>query len=73
MRIQYNNLFKMLIDRKMKKNELARIAGVSDSSIAKLGREENVTIDILAKICCALDCKLDDIVEIIPDKTEEVE
>ena len=73
MRIQYNNLFKMLIDRKMKKNELAKLAGVSFSSIAKMGREENVTIDILAKICCALDCKLDDIVEIIPDKIEEEE
>ena len=55
------------------KNVLAKIAGVSGSSVVKLGREENIAMDSLAKICNALDCKLDDIVEIVPDQTEEKE
>jgi DNA-binding Xre family transcriptional regulator len=66
----YNRLFKLLIDRKMKKGELAAAAGVSGSSIAKLGRGENIKVDILIKICRALDCTMDDIMEILP-KTEE--
>jgi DNA-binding Xre family transcriptional regulator len=62
----YNKLFKLLIDRKLKKGELATAAGISPSSIAKLGRAENVTVDILIKICRVLDCTIDDLIEILP-------
>jgi len=49
----------------MKKKELSEIADISPSLIAKLGRNENVTVEVLVKICCALECTFDDIVEII--------
>ena len=64
MNVNYRRLWKMLIDRNMRKQTLAKEAGVSASTIAKLGRNENVNIDVLAKICIALTCGLDDIVEI---------
>ena len=71
MNVSYNRLFKLLIDRKMKKGELAAAAGVSGSSIAKLGRGENIKMDILVKICRALDCTIDEIMEILPNETKE--
>ena len=67
----YNKLFKLLIDKGMKKGELARASGVSDSSIAKLGRGENVNVDILVRLCRTLDCTMDDIMEIRPRNPEE--
>ena len=65
MAVSYNRLWKLLIDKKMKKKELGEAAGVSSSLIAKLGNDENVTVEVLEKICKALDCKFDDIVEIV--------
>ena len=53
----------------MKKTALRKAAGISSSSLAKLGKDENVTTDVLLRICKALDCELDDIVEI--ERTEE--
>jgi len=67
----YNKLFKLLIDKKMRKNELAAAAGISTSSIARLVRQENVNVDILIKICRALDCKIDDIMDILPVQNKE--
>lgn len=64
MKINYKQLWKILIDRDMKKQDLGKAAGISMSTVAKLGRNENVNIDVLAKICVALSCGLDDIVEI---------
>lgn len=66
----YNRLFKLLIDRKMKKGELAVAAGISGSSIAKLGRGENIKVDILIKICRVLGCTMDDIMEILPEEKD---
>ena len=63
MRISYNKLWKMLIDKEMQKKDLQKAAGISSASIAKLGKNENITTDILLKICNALDCSLDDIME----------
>ena len=63
----YKKLWKLLIDKEPKKSDLARIANLSTYTIQKLNRNENVNIDTLVKICRALDCTLDDIVEIIPD------
>ena len=69
MRISYKKLWKMLIDREMKKKDLAKLAGISTTSIAKLGKNENVNTDILLKICKALKCDISDIMEI--EGTEE--
>ena len=62
----YNRLWKMLIDRNMKKGELQEMSDVSATSIAKMGRCENVTTDVLLRICEALDCNIEDIMERIP-------
>ncbi|MGI6546811.1 MAG: helix-turn-helix domain-containing protein [Fastidiosipilaceae bacterium] len=61
----YNKLWKILIDRGMKKQELSRISNVSSTSLAKLAKGENVTTDILLRICKALDVELNDIVETV--------
>lgn len=66
----YKKLWKLLIDRDMKKQDLCGKAGVCTSSLAKLAKGENVNTDILVKICHALDCGIDDIMEIVPDKSE---
>lgn len=65
--VNYNKLWKILIDKNMKKKELSAIADISPSLIAKLGRNENVTVEVLVKICYALECTFDDILEIIHD------
>jgi DNA-binding Xre family transcriptional regulator len=62
----YKKLWKLLIDREMKKRELCEKAGVSTTSLAKLGRGENVNTELLIKICLALNCSMDDIMEIVP-------
>lgn len=67
MAISYKRLWKLLIDRDLKKKDLQHISGLSSASIAKLGRNENVTTDILQRICLSLHCDLSDIVEIIDD------
>lgn len=62
--ISYKKLWKLLIDRNIKKGELQQLANVSASSIAKLGKNENVNTDILVRICKALNCSLEDIMEL---------
>ena len=68
----YNRLWKMLIDRNMKKGELQEMSGVSAASIAKMVRCENVTTDVLLRICEALDCNIEDIMERIPAQQDGV-
>lgn len=63
MTISYNKLWKLLIDRKMKKKDLQKASGISSSSVAKLGRNENVNTEILQKICIALHCDISEIME----------
>ena len=70
MKISYKKLWKLLIDRDMMKKDLAEKAGISNASSAKLGRYENVNTDILLKICVALKCDIEDILEIVPDESE---
>lgn len=60
----YKKLWHILIDRDIKKRELCKMAGISTSSLAKLGKGENVNTDILIKICRALNCGIDEIMEI---------
>ena len=64
MAISYNKLWKLLIDKNMNKKDLRLAAGVSTSVIAKLGKGENVTTDILLKICDTLNCDIADIMEL---------
>ena len=68
MAASYKKLFKMLIDREMKSKELAEKAGISPATLAKMKKDgATISSDVLVKICTALDCKLDDIVEIVPN------
>ena len=67
MRISYNKLGKLLIDKNMTKMELKEAAGVSAASIAKLGKGANITTGVLLKICGALHCRVEDILETIND------
>ena len=68
MGVSYKKLWKILIDRDMKKRDLCEVAGVSTASVAKLGKGENVNTDILVRICIALDCELSDICEIVREE-----
>ncbi len=63
MAISYKKLWKLLIDRDMKKKDLQTLSGVSSATITKLGRNENVNTEILQKICTALQCDISDIME----------
>ena len=67
MRTSYKKLWKLLIDRDMLKKDLREAAGISTASMAKLGKGENVTTDVLVKICKTLDCDISDIVEIVEE------
>ncbi|APM39955.1 MULTISPECIES: helix-turn-helix domain-containing protein [Clostridium] len=69
MSISYKKLWKLLIDKDMKKKDLREASGISTASMAKLGKNENVNTDILIKVCKALNCDISDIMEI--EKTEE--
>lgn len=68
MAVQYNKLFKSMIDKKMNAAQLAKQAGVSANVMTKLKRDQYVSLESLEKICVALSCKFDDILEIIPDE-----
>lgn len=67
MRISYNKLWKMLIDKGMTKMDLKEAAGISSASIAKLGKGANITTDVLLKICEALNCRIEDILETVEE------
>lgn len=73
MKLSYKKLWKMLIDRDLKKKDLCEISGVSSTSIAKMGRNENVNTDILVKICEALHCDISEIAEIVCDEEKNAE
>ena len=68
MAITYKKLWKLLIDKDLKKKDLRRLAGISASSITKLGKNENVNTELLERICKALDCDISEIMEITPDR-----
>ena len=71
MAVSYKKLWKLLIDKDMKKKELCAKAGISPSSLTKMGKNGHVTTEVLIKICTALNCGLDDILEVVPDYTEK--
>ena len=69
MGVSYSKLFKLLIDKKMKKKDLISAAGISSSTMAKLGKDEYVNVEVLVKICNALDANIGDIMDVIPDQS----
>ena len=71
MNVCYNKLWKLLIDRKMKKKDLIQQTGISRTTIAKMGRDENVSTDVLSKICGALNVDIGEIMEMIPETNGE--
>jgi DNA-binding Xre family transcriptional regulator len=71
MAASYKKLWKLLIDRDLLKGDLREMAKLSPTTMAKLGKGENVNIDVLLRICNALECDISDIMEVVPDKKDE--
>lgn len=69
--ISYDKLWKMLIDRKMKKTDLMRTAKISSNALAHLSKDESVSIEVIGKICLALECTPNDIIEFSNNATKE--
>lgn len=70
MGVSYKKLFKLMIDRDLKKKDLREMSSIGNSTMTKLANNENVTMEVMAKLCNALDCKIDDIVEITQDEEQ---
>lgn len=70
MAVSYKKLWKLLIDKDMKKKELCEKARISSSSLTKMGKNKHITTEVLVKICTALNCTVDDIMEIIPEENQ---
>lgn len=71
MSANYNKLWKMLIDKEISKTELTHLAGITTNAMAKLGKNEDVRVNTLEKLCTTLDCKLDDMVEFVPEENKK--
>lgn len=71
MAVSYKKLWKLLIDKDMKKKDLRSLTGVSTTTMSRLAKDENVSTEILAKICAALNCDVGDIMEFVPENKEE--
>lgn len=71
MAVNYNRLWKLLIDKKMKKTDLITMADLSSATLAKMGKDQQVSMDVIARICNALGCNVGDIMDIVPiDESE---
>ncbi len=71
MAVNYNPLWHLLIEKGMKKKDLRELTGLSTNTIAKLGKNQDVSTSIIAKICTALDCKVEDVMELVPLQEKE--
>ncbi len=71
MKVRYNKLWKLLIDKKMSKSKLRDAVGMSSNTLAKLGKDETVSMDVILRICKELKCDVGDIMEILPDDNAE--
>ena len=71
MRVSYNNLWKLLIDKKLKKSELRDMAKMSPSTLAKMGKDEIVSMEVIMRICDVLKCDVGDVMEILPEEEKE--
>ena len=70
MRISYKPLWRILLEREISKKQLREMSGISTASLAKLGKGENLTTDVLLKICEALNCNINKIIETVPDEKD---
>ncbi len=68
MGVSYDKLWKLLIDKKMNKTQLCEKAKISTNAMARLGRNEDVRVEVLTRICLELGCSIDEIMEILPEK-----
>lgn len=73
MGVSYNKLFKLMIDKKIRKGELCRAAGISSGSLLKISKDENIYVDILVRICSVLGCDFGDIMEYVPDENAVIQ
>lgn len=71
MAVCYKKLWKLLIDKDLLKKDLRAMTGVSTTTMSRLSKDENVSTEILSKICSALNCDIGDIIEYVPDKEED--
>ena len=69
MRVSYQRLWKLLIDKGLKKKDLCAMAGISPASVTKMGKNGHVTTEVLMKICMALECQIGDVMEFVPIDT----
>lgn len=67
MSVCYDNLWKLLIDKKLKRTDLKQLSGISSNVLARLGKNEPVSVDSLEKICIALDCRIENIMQFVND------
>ncbi len=70
MDVCYNKLFKLLIDKSMKKTEFRKAVGISQNTLAKLSNNENISMDVLIRICRTMNCTVDEILDIVPDRND---
>lgn len=70
MDVCYKKLFKLLIDQEMKKTEFRKMVGISEGTLAKLSKNENVSLDVLVRICRKLNCTLDDIIDVVTENAD---
>ena len=73
MGMNYNKLWKLLIDRGLYRKDLREMAGISTNALAKMGKGGDVSTQVLGKICKALDAKIEDIVEVVPDDSVKMD
>lgn len=67
MDVSYNKLFKLLIDKELKKTEFAKYVGISANTMAKLSHNETVSMDVIIKICRYMQCSVDEIMDVLPE------
>ena len=72
MAVSYKKLWKILIDKDIKKKDLSTMSGISPATITKMGKNGHVTTEVLLKVCTALNCQMEDIIEIIPENEKGV-
>ena len=70
MAVNYNPLWHLLIEKKLKKKDLRELTGLSTNTIAKLGKNQDVSTAVIAKICTALDCKVEDVMEFVSNQNK---
>lgn len=71
MTISYNKLWKLLIDKKMKKKDLINLSEISTSTLAKMSKDQKVSMDVIIRICTSLQCNIGDVMDILPDENTD--